>query len=404
MKRLTPFDVEISALESRSICLQCYPLRIVKVTTHTHTQRTLTTKQNHIPQGATQVMPTTVAVSATLVVLLTLGIGVQALPNQKDAPIMAIVVEPFAWNPPECVSVWGRASASKGRAPLHAIPNGTTSSGCVWSIYVDWLEASGIRVIPLHWDAPKARMDYILDRVNGVLFPGGIIQGDAPVTNAYFATVQYIFNRAVEQYYAQDHDGFVVWGTCQGFEMINAAAAGTLNVVESGFVGTDPSMLPVTFLPIPEGSTDRLYRGLVAPLREAIATKNVTLNWHSKGVSPSSYNSTTYRNTLGKLLQPLTVSYDTTGRSFVSSLQGINDTIHVYATQFHPERPPYEFDNDVIAHDSTTIGISQFLSLQLRGWLASSNHSFENATEANELMIENYHRVNQGWGVQVYFV
>lgn len=354
---------------------------------------------------------TKLSITAILLLLLQYVSLTNALPNQKQAPIMAIVVEPFAWNPPECVSVWGRAS------PIQITPGGgsstspsslrntTVQAGCVWSIYVDWLEASGIRVIPLPWNAPTARMDYILDRVNGVLFPGGIIQGDAPVTDAYFATVQYIFNRAVAKYFMEDHDGFVVWGTCQGFELLNAAAAGTMNVVESGFVGTDPSMLPVTFLPdANDNGSDRLYRGLDAPLREALTTTNSTLNWHSKGVSPTAYNSTQYRDTLGALLQPLTVSYDATGRSFVSSLQGINDTIRVFATQFHPERPPYEFDNDVIGHDASTIGISQFLSLQLRKWLSQSNHTFENATEANELMIETYHRVNQGWGVQVYYI
>jgi hypothetical protein len=345
-----------------------------------------------------------------MLVLMSASHFVNALPNQKNAPIMAIVVEPFAWSPPECVSVWGRASFSTAKRPprTHGVGNSTpppVQAGCVWSIYVDWLEASGIRVIPLPWNAPTSRMDYLLDRVNGVLFPGGIIQGDAPVTDAYFATVQYIFNRAVSKYFMEDHDGFVVWGTCQGFELLNAAAAGTMDVVESGFVGTDPSMLPVTFLPDAATSgSDRLYRGLVAPLREALTTENVTLNWHSKGVPPTAYNSTKYHKTLGALLQPLTVSFDATGRSFVSSMQGINDTIRVFATQFHPERPPYEFDNDVISHDASTIGISQFLSLQLRKWLSESSHAFENATEANELMIETFPRVNQGWGVQVYFI
>lgn len=337
-----------------------------------------------------------------LLLLTALVTVCSSFPTQKQAPIIAVVVEPWAYSPAECVSVWSPRRPTTA-STMHANAN---SSGCVWSVYVKWLEASGIRVLPLRWNVNTSAMNYILDRVNGVLFPGGIIQGDDPVTAAYFKVVQYIFHRAVHVYNLQHGDRFVVWGTCQGFELLNAAAAGSLSVIEYGFVGVDPKMLPLIFL-VQKGASDadRMYDTMSAELKFAVQRKKLTLNWHQLGVVPASYDpSTTAFPSLPMYLMPLTTSVDDTGRVFVSSMQGRNDSIRVFATQYHPERPPVEFDNDIISHTPETLDVSHYLSLKLRVWLAESDHAFDNATEADGLLIANYPSVNQGWGVEVYYV
>lgn len=39
--------------------------------------------------------------------------------------------------------------------------------------YVKWIEAAGALVVPIHWDSTYDEVDYLLSRVNAVLFTGG---------------------------------------------------------------------------------------------------------------------------------------------------------------------------------------------------------------------------------------
>lgn len=39
--------------------------------------------------------------------------------------------------------------------------------------YVKWIEAAGAMVVPIHWDSTYDEVDFLLSRVNAVLFTGG---------------------------------------------------------------------------------------------------------------------------------------------------------------------------------------------------------------------------------------
>ncbi len=42
--------------------------------------------------------------------------------------------------------------------------------------YVKWLQTAGAQVVPIQWDMPFDQIEYLLDRVNGVVFTGGNIR------------------------------------------------------------------------------------------------------------------------------------------------------------------------------------------------------------------------------------
>jgi gamma-glutamyl hydrolase len=317
---------------------------------------------------------------------------VTGYPTQPQNPVMGILVEPAAYSNNACVSVFSHKSRRSGDPTM---PPGNLS-GCVWSIYVKWLESAGIRVVPIRWNSKVEDIDYLLDRVNGVLLPGGIIEGDKPVYDAYFATVQHIFNR-ITYFNTQQGNPVVLWGTCQGFEMINAAAAGTLSVILPGFEGMDPLMMKVNFTDA--ASKSRMFGEAPEYVLSAMAQRDTTLNWHNKGITPQEYATNTK---LSSTLRPLSTTNDVNGRTFISSLEGISAAI--YATQFHPERPPYEFDDDLIGHGEDALHVSNYLSLFLREQLMKNNHTFEDPSLLNRLTIENYAMANQGFGIQVYYV
>lgn len=275
----------------------------------------------------------------------------------------------------------------------HNSGNSSSSAGCVWSVYVQWLQMSGIRVLPIPWDANRTYMTYLLDRINGVLLPGGVLLGH-PVIAAYFETVQFIVDRA--RYYNEvQGDEFVLYGTCQGFELLFSAAAGTMDILSDGFVGTDPKMLPVTFL---ENQTV-LFERFPPSLLDAMQTAPLTLNLHTKGVEPSSL--ALYPN-VSQMLTPTSLSKDLRGVAFIASAES-PPPLRIFATQFHPERPCFDFDSDAIGHSADALMVAQLLSLRVKEFVQRSTHRFEDPNEAERLLIDGVPVQNLGWGMEVYY-
>ena len=345
-----------------------------------------------------------------MVILVVAGVYIptasRAFPTQQQAPIVGIVVEP-PLSTGECTTIF------KSDMPRKEAPNiddnkfANNTKGCVWSIYVTWLHSAGIRVVPIPWQidtpAQRANMDWLLARVNGVLFTGGVLDAEPPIIEHYFATVQYVY--AYTQQRNLQGDPFVLWGTCQGFQLINAAAAGTMSVIQNGFVGMDPLMMSVDFTS--NAATSKMF-GTAPDSDEFKCPSEVidyaskyptTLNWHHEGISP---NAGTQYPLLGAALHNLALSVDTAGRQFVAAVEGINATI--FAVQFHPERVTSDFSNDAIGHDHRSQAVSQYLSLFLRDQLTKNGHSFDTPEQANSMTIENYPVSNQGWGNEIYYI
>lgn len=76
----------------------------------------------------------------------------------------------------------------------------------------------------------------------------------------------------------------------------------------------------------------------------------------------------------------------------------------MYATQWHPERPPYEFSDPAISHDLNTVGVSDYLSMFLRMQLMKNNHTFPSLEEQDKHSVWNYPFVNLGEGTQLFFL
>ena len=77
---------------------------------------------------------------------------------------------------------------------------------------------------------------------------------------------------------------------------------------------------------------------------------------------------------------------------------------NIFATQFHPERPPYEWSNDKIGHTPGDIAVSQYLANFIAAKMRLNNHTFENATDVEALRIARFPRVDHGWGHKTYYV
>lgn len=313
-----------------------------------------------------------------VVLVCTVFTACSAYPTQPADPIIAMVTTPL-------VDCYGISPPPAGI---------DISGGCVESYYVRWLEASGVRAVPLIWNATWEARKAVLDSVNGALFPGGGLGGQA--FDDYVGNATQIFDYAVQRNAAGDP--FFLWGTCQGFQVLSVIALRNASILKCIYHGTDPSMLPLDFTayqPQSEmfGARAESPENIVSILR----TQNSTLNWHSCGINPADLN-----NNFNSIFKVISTNVDINGLPFISAYE--STTNNFFATQFHPERVLYEFSNDIIGHTPDDIRVSHYLSMFIASRLRMNNHSYPTAVAANSATIENYPIFNLGWGSELYWV
>jgi gamma-glutamyl hydrolase len=311
-------------------------------------------------------------------------LGCTAFPSQPANPIIAVVTTPLV----DCLG-WATPP-----------PDVDYSGGCLESYYVRWLEAAGIRVVPLIWNLTWSAKLPILQNINGVLFPGGSLGGEH--FTHYVNNATEIFNYAVTRNH-DNSDPFFLWGTCQGFQVLGVIAAQTQDVLKCIYHGVDPQMMSLNFTSYqPEsvmfGARATSPQNIVSILK----TQNSTLNWHSCGINPSDFES--HIATMGKIFTVISTNTDVNGLPFISSYEGSQNGLNFFATQFHPERVPYEFSNDIIGHTPDDVRVSQYLALFIRSRLKMNNHTYPSAAAANSATVENFPLINLGWGSEVYWI
>jgi len=146
------------------------------------------------------------------------------------------------------------------------------------SYYVRSIEASAARVVAIPWDLTADQLQWYSTRVNAVLFPGGGLEDGATMTT-YFRNVMLWHDTSVAMSKRGKH--LVLWGTCQGFQVICAAAAGNLSVIEENIVhGLYPLMLPLNLTQA--SASSRMFGATSTPrhVLEALKSQATTLNWH----------------------------------------------------------------------------------------------------------------------------
>ena len=75
----------------------------------------------------------------------------------------------------------------------------------------------------------------------------------------------------------------------------------------------------------------------------------------------------------------LSTNVDRRGRAFVSTMEGVTNP--VYAVQWHPERPAYEWTPDMgIPHDMAAVRANQWMAQFLGSEVRKNAHTFTNAT------------------------
>jgi gamma-glutamyl hydrolase len=156
----------------------------------------------------------------------------------------------------------------------------TGSSSFINSDYVKWLEASGARVVPVHYNASHQDLLSLFSHINGLVYPGG---DDILNRTQYYYAAKLLFDAAVEA--NKMGDVFPLWGTCLGFQFLNVAVYGSVDIL-SRFDAENIS-LPLTFTNASPSS--QLWSHASPYTINYLSTRNVTENVHHFGVAPDDF-------------------------------------------------------------------------------------------------------------------
>lgn len=271
-------------------------------------------------------------------------------------------------------------------------PAAKDANTCLDDYYVRWLQAQGTRVVPMpiwwSWEKKKE----LMSRINGVLFPGGGEDGQA--FTDYLGNASQIIN------YAYENPGFLIWGTCMGFQVISIVSNDMREpILTCDYEGMYPSMLPLEFTTYQPYSTLFGREAQQAGVVHTAATTESTLNYHKCGIDPKNFKPNPKFN-----MNVISNNVDVNNKPFVSTIESVDNGVNIFGVQYHPERPPYQFSSDAITHDRATLDLSNYMSRFINERLKLNNQSFKDQSDVNTITIDNHYHVYNGWGAGYYWM
>ena len=281
----------------------------------------------------------------------------------NDQPVIGVLAIPIGT---ECITAWNtRATDNTGTMMITNVNGADPKLGsCFHSLYVQWLEAAGARVVPIPFDVSEAELEHLLGSLNGILFTGGEVELKN-LTSGYMNTTRRIVAHSTRL--ANASEVFPVWGTCMGFQTLCVLAANDPAILTEGIFDSEGLALPLNLTN--EGLHSRLWSGLRGFVQDTLETKNVTCNLHHDGIFARDFRANKRImdqcvltiNVLDATASACGVSGDSCvvcytalcryalistnldkrGHEFVSTME--HRKAPIFATQWHPERPQFQF-------------------------------------------------------------
>lgn len=280
------------------------------------------------------------------------GAGVSSLQQEGNAkPLIGILTQP-------CEDCPGRSYVA--------------------AAYVKLIEMGGGRAVPIRFYASDAELHRLFKSINGLVFAGGLtwLWLDSP----YVMAARKLFNWAKE---ANDQgDVFPIHGTCLGHQLLHILQS---NVSRNDLlVDTDSVAHPSTLIWTPEAKTSRLFKTLPEDLYQKYQDSSLKLAFqnHEYGIPPSHYDKWPI---LRESFNILSTSVDRKGLEYISTMEMKNYPFT--GTQWHPEKPPFEFGMEEVPHSLDAIRIGQHITNTFMELARQSSHRPESHEEELAMLI-----------------
>ena len=186
----------------------------------------------------------------------------------------------------------------------------------------------GARIVPLKFDLPDDQLQSEMRQLNGVLFPGGIMELCSREGEMTYWTrqVKKIYDFALQL--NDEGTYFPIWGSCQGLEVLSIIVAEDCSVLGVSNAQDYPSTVQY----LPTAGTSRLLGDFDPVVLQLSGQEKFTLNNHGYGISVGTIQE---NPKLTSFFSLLATAFDSEGIEQVAIVEGKH--YPVYATMFHPE-------------------------------------------------------------------
>jgi gamma-glutamyl hydrolase len=201
------------------------------------------------------------------------------------------------------------------------IDDGDLIGSLVNASYVRWLENAGAMTMVIHSWYTHDKLDEIMSSVNGVIMLGG--DRNLNLSHRFEKTAAYIIKKSIEAY--KQGNPIPIWGTCQGFELIQSIVMGTLDLRT---FDSENYPTPVRI----EKPNASILKFFTAHDLEAAQSENIFAEFHHFGIERSQYEQ--YQE-LEEVFDIVATANDRQGKEYIAIIEGKRAPI--YGVQFHPE-------------------------------------------------------------------
>ncbi|XP_065342387.1 gamma-glutamyl hydrolase-like [Cloeon dipterum] len=307
-----------------------------------------------------------------LLLLFALSVGALALgPESSSAAFVVTAQRDLNLRP--VIGVLSQELSSS----LESVWGELNYTSFVAASYVKFLEAAGARVVPVKINRDLSYYQQLIHSINGLLIPGG---ANFYNTSGYGQAGEIMYNLAVEL--NRQGDYFPVWGTCLGFELLVYLMAGKDDprIVCDAWDKADPLDFEPGF------NQSKLFAPALPAVVNILANEAVTANFHRYCVTKELMSSANIVDDIAILA----TSVDHEGLRYVSAFE--SRTMPIYAVQFHPEKPAFEWNTREknIPHTPNSISVSSYFAQFFVNEARKSLHQFTSLDDERSSLIYNY--------------
>ncbi|XP_077291262.1 gamma-glutamyl hydrolase A-like [Arctopsyche grandis] len=243
--------------------------------------------------------------------------------------------------------------------------------------YVKYLESSGARVVPIFIGRKKPYYEDIMNKINGVLFPGG--SSSFKTSSGYADAGDIIYK--IAKSLNDKGQYFPLWGTCLGFELLVYLAANRKDFRASCNSINQP--LPLNFKP--DYQLSKMFKDSPSDITTKLSTQDITSNFHSFCVTEADLKT----NNLDKDWTVIAINNDLNGFNFISAIE--SKKYPFYGVQFHPEKVMFEWQpNKNIPRGNDAILGNRYFGDFFVSEARKSNHKFASTKDEQNYLIYKY--------------
>ncbi|XP_063827781.1 gamma-glutamyl hydrolase-like [Ostrinia nubilalis] len=246
--------------------------------------------------------------------------------------------------------------------------------------YVKNLQFSGANVIPIPIGRDRQFYKELMQKINGVILPGGEAPLRRSQINGYADAGQHIYELAMEMNDAGDY--FPIFGECLGLQFLIVVASGRgepQNKMRCHGFGNFPIYYADGF------RNSKLFAGASDDVLDILKNEAVTVNAHKFCITDE--NLKAFNLTKDWLVS--SYSDDIYGAKFIASIE--HTRYPFYALQFHPEKIFFEWKlQRGYPRTETAMRASKYFMDFFVSECRKNTHSFINADEERSYLIDNY--------------